>query len=71
VTAKEMRQLIGKLIEWEGRRPPGYPYVDKYSGWVEDVQGKNVLINGDWKWLPHMFNVKVLPDPPAQAAPVH
>lgn len=28
------------------------------SGFIEDVKGKNILIDGDWKWLPKLRNLR-------------
>lgn len=50
----EARKLIGKWVEWD---------VDSIlsrtrKGIVEDVRSKNILISGDWYWLPHLENLR-------------
>lgn len=60
----ELRQHIGKQIEWE------YAH-DRYrgtclvrQGCLKDVKGKNVYVDMDgtdnWFWFPQMVNLKVL-----------
>lgn len=60
MTAKELRANIGKVIEWEHSycRHRGVCLVAR--GVIEDVHGKNVLVNGDWKWVPYMINAKII-----------
>jgi hypothetical protein len=53
-TMKQRRALIGKRIEWNTGG-----FVMKRSGTVTAVEGKNMLIDGDWKWAPDMLNVRV------------
>jgi hypothetical protein len=54
--ASEVRNLIGREIEWYNRH--GW----RYSGIVLEVAGKNVLVDNmgsnDWKWLPDMYSIK-------------
>lgn len=52
-TSKQRRALIGKLIEWNDAG-----WISKSSGIIEDVCGKNILVNGDWKISSSMINVK-------------
>jgi hypothetical protein len=60
MTAKELRANIGNVIEWEHShcRHRGVCLVAK--GVIEDVYGKSVKVNGDWKWHPHMINAKII-----------
>jgi len=54
----EARKLIGKTIEW---RTPTSFYVRR--GVIEEVKNKNILISGDWHWLPDMKEIKVIENP--------
>lgn len=59
ITAKYLRKNIGKQVEWEeGYDPNRGSFVR--SGVLEDVQGKNVIISGDYKWYPDLRNLKVI-----------
>ena len=58
MTSAEARRLIGKRITW--REYLGHGFVKNSTGIVEDVIRKNVLINGDWKWLPDLVGAKKL-----------
>jgi hypothetical protein len=57
-TAKELRKLIGSMVYWEDR---GSRYDVQRCGIVEDVSGKNVLIDGDWKWRPDLRMLSTTP----------
>ena len=48
----EAKKLIGKRIMW--RECFGYRGDIIRSGVLEEVQGRNVVIDGDWKWLPDL-----------------
>lgn len=54
-TVKQRGALIGKRIAW---RSMGWPRV--YYGTVEEVQGRNIKVDGDWKWAPDMSDVHVM-----------
>lgn len=58
-TAKDRRALVGKKIEFT------YCWRAFFEmGTVLEVRGKNINIDGDWRWAPNMHNVKeVLPGP--------
>ena len=63
--AADVRKMIGKPVEWDN----GYDfyrgvYFDHRKGIVEEVKGKNVLISGDWRWLPDLHNFKLVEDKP-------
>jgi hypothetical protein len=45
--AKEARERIGKRVEWDDG---GSVYTFFRSGILQDVSGRNLLIDGDWKW---------------------
>jgi hypothetical protein len=55
--AKEARTFIGKGVEWD--EPTRISLIPR-RGYVEDVKGKNVLINGDWKWLPDIKEFRLI-----------
>lgn len=50
-TATQARAAIGTVVYWDDT------YLIRPSvrhGTVNQVQGKNVMIDGDWKWLPDL-----------------
>lgn len=54
----DAKQLIGKRVQWIRS---GDPYRGTYClgfGKVEEVAGKNILIDGEWKWLPDLKNLQ-------------
>ena len=61
LTAKQRRELIGKTIEWGEHLDPNRGTYTLRTGVVEDSRGRNLLIDGDWKWYPKMIDVKVIP----------
>lgn len=54
----QAKQLIGKRVEWEfaPNRARGTCLVR--SGILQDVQGRNVMVSGEWQWLPDLTNFK-------------
>ena len=56
--AKEARAFIGKYVEWD--TDTRYTAFPTRNGMVEDVKGKNVLIHGDWFWLPDTKEFKII-----------
>ena len=56
----EVRKLIGKAVSYRNRFSSFPPQV----GIIDEVRGRNVLINSDWLWLPdiHIKPVPVLAD---------
>lgn len=54
-TLKAVRAYINKTVYWDddsGR------YSITRMGILEDVKGRNLLINGDWKWRPDLTNLR-------------
>lgn len=66
--AKEIQALlapmIGKRIQWESGR-----HCSIATGTLEAVRGKNLLIDGDWKWFPTLHNLKEADKFPAFTPP--
>ncbi len=61
--ASEARKLIGKRVEWDDTTRTttlGFIRVDRRggNGILEDVQGRNVVIGGDYLWLPDLTNLR-------------
>ena len=54
------KELLGKKIRWERTLDTNRGTYTEHTGTVTDVQGKNLLIDGDWKWLPHLENVTIV-----------
>ena len=65
---KEAKKLIGKLVKWNAHYCPKNGY-GTYCGYVESVQGKNIEINGDWKWLPDLVNLHEINEGQIPVAP--
>jgi len=62
LTAKERRALIGKRVEWEECHDYHRGTCFVRSGVVEASEGRNLMIDGDWKWYPEMTNLKLKED---------
>jgi len=64
VTLKEIRQMTGKLIQWEEHVCQKSGFGILKTGTVLEVKGKNILVDTmgttDWKWFPQMHNVKAV-----------
>lgn len=58
-TAKDAHKAVGKQVAWVD----GTGLVwRECSGTLESVRGKNVLIDGDWKWRPDIIGLHVKPE---------
>jgi hypothetical protein len=55
---KEAKKLIGLRVKWDVCVDPKRGYYRQETGRIESVKGRNVQIDGDWKWLPDMINLK-------------
>lgn len=61
-TSAELRTLVGKKITWEETICRYRGTFRTRSGAVLEVRGKNINVDGDWKWFPSMENMKVVED---------
>lgn len=52
----EARKLIGKKVIWD---QPNSSLTPTRTGIVEEVRSKNIMIDGDWKWLPDLVNLRL------------
>ena len=52
MNSSEARQLVGEKIMWDKVDPRHQSLFGPHYGIVEEVSGKNILISGDWVWLP-------------------
>jgi hypothetical protein len=62
----QAKELIGKRVEWEYSHCRHRGTCLVREGMLEQVQGRNALVSGDWHWLPDMTNlreVSVTPSP--------
>lgn len=59
--AKEARAAIGKVVAWEEHSSR---YIFERVGVIEDVKGRNLCIEGDWRWMADLKNLKIKEDPP-------
>lgn len=55
-TVGQARKLIGKSVEYTE-----IGWLTKREGVVQDVSGKNIMIDGDWRWRPSIVRMTVLP----------
>lgn len=46
-SVKEARAAIGKQVWWE---ESGGHYTVTRTGYLEEVEGRNVMIEGNWLW---------------------
>lgn len=53
---KELRKLLGRKVEFNTRG-----WLSKSSGELQEIQGYNLLIDGNWYWLPDIELMHVLP----------
>lgn len=52
-SAADAKKAIGKCVHWVERSKPrglGLQWETSHSGVLTESRGKNLLINGDWKW---------------------
>ena len=58
LNAAQARKLIGRLVQWEeGHDKHRGTYIIR-TGIIEEVRGKNIRTESNWKWLPDMINLK-------------
>ena len=55
--AAEARKFIDTFVKYHTNYCPKHGW-GVYYGTVEVIQGKNVLINNDWKWLPDILKME-------------
>jgi esterase/lipase len=53
--ASEARLNIGKRVWWDD---VSNRYSFLRSGIIDEVSGRNINIDGDWRWMPHMTNLR-------------
>lgn len=54
--ASEFKKLIGKRITWNERLSD--MYATPRTGVVEEVKGRNIKIDGDWKYFDRFSPLK-------------
>lgn len=54
--ASELRKLIGQRVAWDDI---GTRWHFVRVGVLEGVSGRNVIVNGDWKWAPGLKNLRL------------
>jgi len=55
-SAKDARACIGKKVYWTVRCRG---VLVKYeSGVLTEVKGRNLMIGGDWKWRPDLWELR-------------
>ena len=55
------KDLVGKRIRWEETLCRHRGTYREHVGTVTDARGRNVEVDGEWKWLPDMENLTVIP----------
>lgn len=59
MTASEARKLIGKKVVWYRLFDTKSGLCKEQRGIVDDVVKNNILISGEWKWLPHLCELRL------------
>ena len=54
---KDIRACIGRRVFWDERDTARY-YGSELSGILTRVEGRNLEINGDWKWKSNLLNLR-------------
>lgn len=54
-TNKDLREHIGKMVYWDSVCSR---YVRLMQGTITAVTGKNVEIDGDWKYRPNLLGLR-------------
>jgi hypothetical protein len=63
-TPSDVRKLIGKRIKYvrtTDTEPSRGCFFPRY-GTVKDVHSKNVLIDGNWEWIPSFLEYEIIPE---------
>ncbi len=58
----DLKPMLGKFITYKMPSGDGIGYI-RY-GWVDEVQGRNVDINGDWIWGPDIIKASIVDPQP-------
>jgi hypothetical protein len=53
--AADAKKAIGTILYWDDI---GARYIMLRFGKLNAVDGKNLDIDGDWKWRPHLRNLR-------------
>ena len=56
----DARKFIGKFVEWDIKNS----YFPTRRGIVEEVTHKNILVGGDWYWLPDIKELRIVEEKP-------
>lgn len=56
-TAKDARLALGQVVYWDERGSRRYKGAVR-SGVLTEVLGRNLCINGDWKWRTDLTNLR-------------
>lgn len=54
---KDLRANIGKRVYWDTPDSARY-FGEERSGVLGEVRGRNLLIDGDWKWEPDLLALR-------------
>jgi hypothetical protein len=58
----EVRKWIGKRVEWDELIDIRRGTHVIREGVITDVKARNIEINGDWKWLSRLTNLRLSPN---------
>lgn len=53
----DARAAIGQMVYWNERGSARYHGAER-CGTLTEVSGKNLLINGEWKWRTDLLNLR-------------
>jgi hypothetical protein len=60
ITAAQLREYIGRKVEWEHSRDRHRGTCLVSKGVLEEVRSRNLLISGEWRWWPDLENFKLI-----------
>lgn len=58
--AAEAKALIGKRVKWSVVVDRYRGYERRYEGIVNEVSGRNIRIDDEWRWLPDIPSLTVV-----------
>ena len=56
---KDVKKWVGKEIEWDIMTDIHRGVYKTKDGMLEEVRGRNLLVDGEWRWFPDMRNVRL------------
>ncbi len=67
--ASQLKPHLGKIVEWEHAHDLHRGTCLVSSGRLEAVQGRNLLVSGEYRWFSHMVALRL--KEPTETAPAN